>query len=190
MVTIEQVEKYLWIESDERLESILANVNKLLVNYIGDYTEWEKTIQVKNVMIKDNILPFLHINVSDIVSINWNDFTEKVPWIDYFIMTDWTAKVKDLTNYISNDFWVFEVVYNVGFWEIESWDINNIPDDIIGAVSDLVWFYYGREDWKDISSYTLWPRSVSFWWNDNETNKVKEFKSRLLHYIPLHLRIW
>lgn len=189
MVIIEQVEKYLWIEKDERLESILANVNQLLVNYIGDYTEWQKTIQVKNVMIKDNLLPLLHTKVSDIVSINWNDFTEKVPWIDYLIITDWAAKVKNLNDYISNDFGVFEVVYYVSFWEIESWYLDNTPDDIIGAVSDLVWFYYGREDWKDVKSYNLWPRSVSFW-DVEEKTKIKEFKSRLLHYIPLHLRIW
>lgn len=194
MIELEQIKDYLWItgtSDDTRLQSILDGVNSLVISAIWDYEEWEKTIQIKNKIIKDNKIWLLHVNPTEINEINWNDFSWKVNWVDYMILNNWEVIIKNLCDFISNDFWVFEVKYNAWYTD------EDIPKDLIASVWDYVWYLFSQDLWKNVIKEKTGPREVwyessewiSWSWSPVDLQKSKFLKS-LTKYIPLHLRVW
>ena len=184
MVEIQEVKDYLWItdnSQDVQLQQILDSVNALLVNYIWDYTEWEKTVQIYNNTVKNWLIWFNHIWVTEINSINWVDFENSAD--QYKLLDDkWQAKVLNLCNYIQNNFGVFDVIYTA--WYAEN------PKDIVRAVSRLVWYYLSQDMWKDIKLEQPWPRKVEYTVNWEWVTEVNVFYQSLNKYIPLHLKNW
>ncbi len=194
MIELEQIKDYLWITGtgdDTRLQLILDSVNSLVVSVIWNYEEWEKTIQVKNKVIKDNKIGLLHVNPIKITNINWNDFNLKLKWFDYIILDNWEVIIPNLCSYISNDFWIFEVKYT-------AWYTNEgIPNDLIGIVANYVWYLYSQDLWKDVVREKTGPREVQYWVNDwifsgwiPLNGSKSNFLKSLSKYVPLHLRIW
>ena len=181
MVTLINIKTYLWIvwtSQDTRLQLILDWINESVKNYCWDLSYWEKTIKVKNIMVKNYTIWLLHKKAVKITSINWNDFNSKVAWVDYIINDSDEIIINDVYNYIQNDFWIFELKYNAWY--------STAPNNLIAIVSDLVWLEFSKRFWKDITREELWERTTIF---DITESKEKLFK-KLNCFIPLHLQIW
>lgn len=182
MITLSQVKTFLGITSttnDNRLNSILDSVNDEVLQYIGDYTLGEKTIQIPKKSIKDCTIGLMHVNATSLTSIDWKTIEES----EYMIQDDGTVYVKNLSDYITSDFPNIKVVY-------EAW-FNPAPDSLIGIVATQVGFEFSKELGQVVAREEMWPRSVEFFWSENSGKYAREdFFKTLRKFIPLHLRVW
>lgn len=185
-VTLTEVQTYLWLSIwvDTQQQAILDWINEKVLSNVWDISQWEKTMRVKNSQVQDNTITLDIIKPTDITEINWNDFSSKSKWTDYIINEDWNAKIINLCNYISNDFWFFDVKFNA--WYTET------PKTLISVVSNYFWYLYSQDTWKDILEEKLWPRWVKFEWDNInwESKALKDFRQWLKKFIPLALRYY
>ena len=181
MINLSDVKTYLWIiwnDDDMRLQAILDSVLDIVISNIWDISIWEKTMTLSNKSIKNNTFTFEIINPTNLTKINWKDVTWLVAWTDYLIKDNWEVIVKNLHNYISNDFWFFSVKYNAWFEEI--------PARLIKIVSDYVWYLYSQDMWRTIQDEQTWPRWVTY----STDEALIRFKQWLSSFIPISLRIF
>ena len=186
-IELTEVKAYLWITSttdDTKLQAILDWVNELVEVTVWDISLWEKTMTVKNTSVKNYTFTLNIINPTDLTEINWNDVTWLVAWSDYFIKDDWEVIIKTIFDYTANDFWFFTVKFNA-WYEIA-------PKSLIKTVSEYIWYLYSQDNWKDINSEQLWPRSVTYSQDNSSWISLaqKKFKDWLRRFIPLAFRIY
>jgi len=193
-VLLTEVKTYLWITSnadDTKLTAILDGLNEDILSRIWDITLWEKTQTIKNSRrllrdkysywssIRNITLQLNIINPTQILTINWNDFSTKVLWTDYVIDTDWIAHILNLTLLTRNNFGFFDITYTAWY--------ATTPKQLIALTSEYIGYLYSKDLWKDIIEEKLWPRGVKYASND----KLKDnFYKWLNNFIPLWLRIW
>lgn len=187
-VTLAQVKSYLWItwtDNDIQLTAILDWVNQIVEDNVWDISQGEKTMEVDINTIKNSTITLNIINPTSITEVDWNDFSSKVNWTDYFIRNDWQAIIKDFATYYRyNEFWIMYVKFNAWY--------STAPNSLIALVSNYVWYLYSQDNWKDIASEQLWPRWVSYEWNNQNWQNLalKKFKKWLNQFIPIALRIF
>lgn len=182
MFELSEIKNYLWIaydDEDTKLQAILDWVESLLIKHLWDISVWDRTIQVENKEVKQETFFIPLINPLSIKTINGTNFSSKVNGTDYFIKNDWNVIVKDLLDYIDNDFWVFTVVINAWYSEIPAW-INSL-------VAEYVWFLNTLDNWRSITNETMWPRATSFTGLDSQW-ALKNFLNRLSLYVPSGLQ--
>ncbi len=188
MVLLSEVKAYLGItgtDDDTRLTAILDGINAQVEKAVWDLTESEKTMIVKNSAVCNETITLNIIEPTSITEINWTDFSTKVAWTDYIIKYDGEAIIKNLSSYITNDFWYFAVKFNA--WYSET------PKELIALVSNYLGYLYSQDLWKDIIEEKLWPRGVKYDSNlDDARNSLAytKFKVWLNQFIPLALRVY
>jgi len=193
-VLLTEVKTYLWITSnadDVKLQALLDGLNEDISNRIWDITLWSKTQTVKhnrrllrdkysywnsirNITIQLNI-----VNPTQILTINWNDFSTKVLWTDYMIDPDGVAHILNLYLLSRNNFGFFDITYTA--WYVST------PKKLIALTSEYMGYLYSKDLWKDIIEEKLWPRWVKY--ASNKSLK-ENFYKWLNNFIPLWLRIW
>lgn len=184
--TLDKVKIYLWISgtsNDARLQCILDGVEAFVFNIIWDISENDKTESVcTNLLSSDgNTFPLSNKKVTQVKTINGNDFTTKANGTDYLIRANDTVTVPSLCTYLSDlIFDVFSVTYTSGY--------NPVPTDIQNAIAELVGFTFAKELGKNISSETTWPRKVSFGWAETTDTKVNEALTVINNYQVLNLK--
>ena len=150
-----------WVTSTNyKLQVIVDSVNWYIYNYIGyDISSWNKTDVVKICDITNEWAIFLNSkNVKEVVKINGVDYSG-IKWYTsestYRIVNWRKVVIDDLSNYLADMKWLyFEIEYS-------AW-LATIPADLKYAWLLMASIDFWKDWWKDIKSYKLWPRSVTF----------------------------
>lgn len=83
------------------------------------------------------MLPLSCMNATQIKTIDATDFTGKTKGVDYIILDNDTAQVKDLMSFISTDFDSFSITYTAGF--------EKAPDDLVNIVATMVGLEFSKD---------------------------------------------
>lgn len=179
IVTLAEVKQYLRIPTsdttnDVLLQSLIDSVESYIKQeiWILASTTVKEKINVCDVSIDWSI--YLKNNVISISKINGQAYS----WIDWkdFIIDSNKIIVKNIGNYLLwLEFMYFDIEY--------VWWYSTIPEDIKLALKMLVGIEFSKDWWKNIESYTLWPRTVKFNLSANKEslsamsmlNKYKKF---------------
>lgn len=162
IITYQEASDYTGVSSSNyKLQVIVDGINEFIEDYIWySVTSWNKTETIKLCDItKEEWAFFVKTpNAKTLNKVNWQTYTW-VKWFDntsdYRIIQDRKFIVDDLylyTNDVGNIY--FEIEYNAGFAEV--------PKDLKSTALILFEIRYNKKDGKDIESYQLWPRSISF----------------------------
>lgn len=160
-ITIQDYLSFAWLTSLDTATStrvsILIDVSQETLNrLIWDFTYSQKSEDIKICDIYDWKVQFSNFNIISIDEINWLSFTGVLN-TDYQIQPPKNSQVqfKNISHYIA---WLAYPYFNIKY---TSW-YTDIPDEIKYLQYLLVSWEINKESWKEVKSYSLWPRSVTF----------------------------
>lgn len=157
--------------------SMLIDVQQsMLDELIWDLSYSQKSEDVRICDINGNgVIQFSNLNIVSIDEINWQSYT----WVlntDYSIQYPKNSCVqfRNIGSYLS---WLMFPYFNVKY---TSW-YSTIPKEIQYLQYLLVENELNKSWWKEVKSYSLWPRSVTF---ADETNANTAQTILNNYYIP------
>lgn len=165
-ITVDEYMVYAWITTldavtSAKITAILDSTKSIIDNIIGDVSESQKTEQIKFCDIICNkwyydTISFNNIEIQSIDEINWLSYT----WVlntDYQITPPLKSRlvIRDIASYINGMiFEWFDITYT-------SW-FSTIPNDIKYLQYLMTSWEFAKQNWQEVKSYSLWPRSVTF----------------------------
>lgn len=175
IATISDVKLKLWKETttafeDQQIQFYLDSTEGLINSMFGDFNLSNKT---ESFSCCDFNWWFVYVsnpNPQSIITINGEAYAG-VLWTDYYI--DWRKlMINDLWNYPSVFPWIIEIVYSAGY--------STLPKDIVYFHCLLVEWELAKEWGKEIASYRLWPRQVSYIDTPTNTSIMESIKSKYI----------
>lgn len=154
--------QYAWLTTLDSATStkvsLLIDITKeMLDDIVWDLTYWQKSEDIRVCDITQTwCIGFSNLNIASIDEINWQSFTGVLN-TDYQIQPPHNTFVqfRNIWTYLS---WLMFSYFNVKY---TSW-YSTIPGDIKYLQYLMVEWELNKEWWKEVKSYSLWPRSVTF----------------------------
>ena len=189
LISYEMVQKALWYDAevlqDEKFKNAVDSANGMIESYIWNYEPGTKNKQVltKYKNLANWYIPLFHTlwNITN-VKVNWTEIKDFK-----LIQNFWYIYSTEICKFANSSLPVVDYSYD---FEFENWQI---PAILISAVSELAWFYFDKENGKEIKKQSLGPRSVEFgwswnWWDDEffKNNIYPKIK----FFIPKFWRMW
>lgn len=173
---------YAWLTT---LDSATSNKVALLIDstqdtldsIIGDLSYSQKSEDIRICDIYNNTVQLTNLNVESIDEINGQSYTG-VLGVDYQIQPPKNSRVlfKTFAQYLSwLQFNYFTIKYTSGY--------QTIPDDIKYLQYLLVNGELNKEWNKEVKSYSLWPRSVTFADTDSFNMASKTISKYSIPYV-------
>lgn len=148
--------KTLSTTEEAKYNALIVYTKAFLDSLIGDLSSSDKTfyIEYEEAYVKAWVVEFEvpTVNVTELKEINSDTYTWTLrvvwPYANRLQITD----IEDYT--FDDDYPQFEVVVTSGY--------STIPEDLKYAQLLMVMMEASKSSWRNIKSYTLWPRSFSY----------------------------
>lgn len=180
-ITISDYLSFAWLTTldsatSTRVSSLIDVTKEILDDVIGDLTYWLKTEDIRVCDITEEwVIQFSNLYIESINEVNGLSYT----WVlntDYQIQPpkDSCVCFLNISTYLSSlRFAYFPIDYI-------SW-CSTIPEDIKYLQYLMVEWELNKSWWKEVKSYSLWPRSVTFA-DDEKANSAQKIINN--YYIP------
>jgi len=159
------ISDYLWFAwltsldsaTSTRVSLLIDTTQDMLEDLVWDLTYWQKSEDIRVCDIsKMWWVQFSNIEIASIDEINGTSFTG-VANVEFQIQPPHNSYVefRYISTYLS---WLLFPYFNVKY---TSWFVT-IPEEIKYLQYLMVVWELNKEWWKEVKSYSLWPRSVTF----------------------------
>jgi len=160
-----------------RVSMLIDSTQVILDNLIWDLSYWQKSEDIRICDMYNWKIQFSNLGIVSIDEINWLSYTGILN-TDYQIQLPHNSCVqfKNISDYL---WWLLFSYFNVKY---TSW-YSTIPDDIKYLQYLMVEWELEKQWGKEVKSYNLWPRSVTFSDDENYNSAQKIISNYYIPYI-------